>query len=159
MIVSGEHQRDSVIYTHASIFIFFLQVDIKYFWHLSLKKKKKYPSFTEFTLSEVKLLIHVQIFATQWTVAFQAPPTMAFSRQDYWSGLPFPSPGESSWHRDWTRVSCITGRPDSLLSEPPGNPQSYSVWHLNYTLHMIFFSNLRFYIITRNNRITTLLHD
>ena len=40
MIVSGEHQRDSVIYTHASIFIFFLQVDIKYFWHLSLKKKK-----------------------------------------------------------------------------------------------------------------------
>ena len=53
--------------------------------------------------------------------------------------LPFPSPGESSWHRYWTRVSCITGRPDSLLSEPPGNPQSYSVWHLNYTLHMIVF--------------------
>ena len=32
--------------------------------------------------------------ATPWTVAYQAPPTMGFSRQDYWSGLPFPSPGD-----------------------------------------------------------------
>ena len=32
--------------------------------------------------------------ATPWTVACQAPPSMGFSRQDYWSGLPFPSPGD-----------------------------------------------------------------
>ena len=36
----------------------------------------------------------VQLFATPWTVAYQAPPSMGFSRQDYWSGLPFPSPGD-----------------------------------------------------------------
>jgi len=39
-------------------------------------------------------LSHVQLFATLWTVARQAPLSMGFSRQDYWSGLPFPSPGD-----------------------------------------------------------------
>ena len=41
---------------------------------------------------EVKSLSHVQLFVTPWTVAYQAPPSMGFSRQEYWSGLPFPSP-------------------------------------------------------------------
>ena len=41
---------------------------------------------------EVKLLSHVQLFETPWTVANQAPLSMGFSRQKYWSGLPFPSP-------------------------------------------------------------------
>ena len=35
---------------------------------------------------------HVRLFATPWTVALQVPPSMGFSRQEYWSGLPFPSP-------------------------------------------------------------------
>ena len=42
----------------------------------------------------VKSLSHVRLFATPWTVAPQAPPYMGFSRQEYWSGLPFPSPGD-----------------------------------------------------------------
>ena len=37
---------------------------------------------------------HVRLFATPWTVAHQASPSMGFSRQEYWSGLPFPSPGD-----------------------------------------------------------------
>ena len=40
----------------------------------------------------VKSLSHVWLFATPWTVAYQAPPSMGFSRQEYWSALPFPSP-------------------------------------------------------------------
>ena len=36
------------------------------------------------------------------------PLSMGFSRQVYWSGLPFPSPGESSWPRDWICVSCVS---------------------------------------------------
>ena len=40
----------------------------------------------------MKLLSRVQLFATPWTVACQAPPSMGFSRQGYWSGLPFLSP-------------------------------------------------------------------
>ena len=39
-------------------------------------------------------LSHVQLFATPWTRAYQAPLSMRFSRQEYWSGLPFPSPGD-----------------------------------------------------------------
>ena len=51
--------------------------------------------FTQSLLSsEVKPLSHVQLFTTPWTVAYQVPPSMEFSRQEYWNGLPFPSPIE-----------------------------------------------------------------
>ena len=43
------------------------------------------------TKVQVNYLSRVQLFATPWTVAYQAPPSMGFSRQEYWSGLPFPS--------------------------------------------------------------------
>ena len=51
-------------------------------------------------IAEVKLLSHVWLFATPWTIAHQAPPSMRFSRQEYWSGLSFPSPFDC-----W--VACI----------------------------------------------------
>ena len=43
---------------------------------------------------KVKSLSHVQLFATPWTVAYQAPLSIGFSREEYWSGLSFPSPGD-----------------------------------------------------------------
>ena len=43
---------------------------------------------------KVKSLSRVRLFVTPWTVAHQAPPSMGFSRQEDWSGLPFPSPGD-----------------------------------------------------------------
>ena len=43
---------------------------------------------------KVKSLSRVRLFATPWTVAYQAPPSLGFSRQEYWSGLPFPFPGD-----------------------------------------------------------------
>ena len=45
-------------------------------------------------LSTVKSLSRVRLFATPWTVAYQALLSMGFSKQEYWSGLPFPSPGD-----------------------------------------------------------------
>ena len=67
---------------------------------------------------KVKLLNHVRLFVTPWTVAYQAPPSMGFSRQEYWSGLPFPFPG------DLPDPGIKPGSPalkaDSLPSEPPG---------------------------------------
>ena len=42
----------------------------------------------------VQLLSHVLLLATPWTVARQAPPSVGFPGQEYWSGLPFPSPGD-----------------------------------------------------------------
>ena len=68
-------------------------------------------------LSEVKSLSRVQLFATPWTVAHQAPPSMGFSRQEYWSGLPFPSPEDLPNPGIEPRSPAL--RADALTSEPP----------------------------------------
>ena len=69
---------------------------------------------------KVKLLSHVQLFATPWTIAHQAPHSMGFSRQECWSGLLFPSPG------DLPDPGIEPGSPalqaDALRSELPGKP-------------------------------------
>ena len=69
---------------------------------------------------KVKSFSRVPLFATPWTVACQAPPSMGFSRQEYWSGLPFPSP------EDHPNLGIEPGSPalraDTLPSEPPGKP-------------------------------------
>ena len=65
----------------------------------------------------VKLLSHVQLFMTLWTVARQAPLSMGFSRQEYWSGLPFPSPGHFPDPRIEPRSPLLQA--DALTSEPP----------------------------------------
>ena len=60
------------------------------------------------------------IFATTWTLFHKAPLSMGFPRQEYWSGLPFPSPG------DLPKPGIELGSPelqaDSLPTEPPGKP-------------------------------------
>ena len=71
--------------------------------------------------SEVKSLSRVQLFATPWTVAHQAPPSMGFSRQEYWSGLPFPSPGDLP--EPGIKPRSPTLQAGALTSEPPGKPQ------------------------------------
>ena len=57
-----------------------------------------------------------------WTVARQAPPSMEFSRQEYWSALPFPSPGRLPDAGIEPRFLAL--QTDSLLSEPPGKPKN-----------------------------------
>ena len=49
---------------------------------------------TAVRMSGVKSLGRVRLFATPWTVAYQVPPSMGFSRQEYWSGVPLPSQGD-----------------------------------------------------------------
>ena len=70
---------------------------------------------------KVKSLSRVRLFATLWTVAHQAPLSMGFSRQEYWSGLPFPSPGDlpNSGIEPWSPAL----QADALTSELPGKPQ------------------------------------
>ena len=66
-----------------------------------------------------KLLSCVWLFATPWTIACQAPPSMEFSRQEYWSGLPFPSPGDLPDPGIQPRSPALQADA-SLPSEPPG---------------------------------------
>ena len=73
---------------------------------------------------KVKSLSRVRLFATPWTVAHQAPPSMGYSRQEYWSGLPIPSPGDLPDPGIESRSPTLQA--DALTSEPPGKQNSNS---------------------------------
>ena len=79
---------------------------------------------------KVKSFSRVRLFATPWTVAYQAPPSMGFSRQECWSRLPFPSPGDLP--DPGIEPGSPTLQADALQSEPPGKP--------NY-IHKIVLNN------------------
>ena len=69
---------------------------------------------------------HVQLFATPWTVAHQAPLPMGFSRQEYWSELPFPSPGDLPHPGIEPRAPILQA--DSLPSKPPGKTLTFILY-------------------------------
>ena len=76
-------------------------------------------------------LSRVQLFVTPWTLACQAAPSRGFSRQEYWSGLPFLSPG------DLSDPGIEPGSPalhiDTLPSEPPGKSREmYGIAYTDY---------------------------
>ena len=71
----------------------------------------------------MKLLSHVRLFATPLTVARQVFLSMEFSRQEYWSGLPFPSPGDLP--NPGIEPESPALEADTLPSEPPGKPQNH----------------------------------
>ena len=68
---------------------------------------------------KVKSLSRVRL-CDRWTVVHQAPPSMGFSRQEYWSGLPFPSPGDLP--NPGIEPRSPTLQADALTSAPPGKP-------------------------------------
>ena len=66
----------------------------------------------------MKSLSRVQVFGTPWTAAYQAPPSVEFSRQEYWSGLPFPSPEDL--HNPGIEPRSPALQADAFTSEPAG---------------------------------------
>ena len=80
---------------------------------------------------KVKSLSRVRLFATSRIVAYQARPSMGLSRQQYWSGLPFPNPGDLSDPGIEPLSPALQA--DSLLSEPSGKPRNYvlSAWQVD----------------------------
>ena len=99
----------------------------------NIKKKKKAQPLTGNPLCIDELgsplccccvvLGHVQLFATLWTVALQAPPSMEFFRQEYWSRLSFPTPGDLSDPGIKPRL-CVPCNGRWMLSlGHPGNPR------------------------------------
>ena len=67
-----------------------------------------------------QLLSHVQLFVTPWTAARQAPLSMEFSRQEYWSGLPFPTPGDFPDLEIELKSPALAG--GFFTAETPGKP-------------------------------------
>ena len=80
-------------------------------------------------MDKVSSLSRVRLFVTPWTAAYQAPPSMGFSRQEYWSGVPFPSPGDLPDPGIEPRSPTLQA--DSLPSEPPGKPINTGVGSLS----------------------------
>ena len=75
-------------------------------------------------IEPVKLLSHVRLFVTLGSVAYQSPPSIEFSRQEYWSGLPFPSPGDPP--NPGIEPRSPTLQSDTLLSKLPGKIEPLS---------------------------------
>ena len=69
---------------------------------------------------KVKVLSHVHLFVTPWTITYQVPLSMGFSKQEYWSGLPFPSPGDLP--NPGIEPRSLSLQADALPSESPGKP-------------------------------------
>ena len=94
-------------------------------------------------MHEVKSLSRVRLFGTLWTVAHQAPPSMGFSRQEYWSGLPFPSPEDLPDPGIKSRSPKLQA--GALTSEPPGKPYTnmstcmYTCIFLHTHIHTYIF--------------------
>ena len=84
---------------------------------------------------KVKSVSCVQLFSTLWTVAHQAPPPMGLSRQEYWSGLPFLSPGDFA--DPGIKLGSPTLQADCLLSEPPVNPNDHVYAVISSWMNMI----------------------
>ena len=87
---------------------------------------------------KVKSLSRVRLFAMPWTVAYQAPQSMELSRQEYWSGLPLPSPGDLPNPGIEPRSPGLQA--DSLPAEAPEKPkgsQSYG-----FSSHHVWMSEL-----------------
>ena len=84
---------------------------------------------------KVKSLSRVRLFAALWTVAHQAPPSMGFSRQEYGSGLPFPSPEDLPDPGIEPRSPALEA--DALTSEPPGKPDLSKVKFVREALSLL----------------------
>ena len=96
--------------TKVTIFSFFLLI-LSSFCPSSPPSLFPCLSFLNSFLMLVKSLSHVQLFVTPWTAAHQAPLSMGFSKQEYWSGVPLPSP--KGWYFNimsvkWWHNMCIT---------------------------------------------------
>ena len=92
-----------------------------------------------------KSLSHVRLLATPWTAAYQAPPSMGFSRQEYWSGVPLPSPWEP--HEQYEKAKRYDGQGSLVCCSPWDHKESDTTEWLNWT----YISKTLFHIDYKHN--------
>jgi len=109
---------------------------VGYNWAIELNCITLQPPELSVAHSKVKVkamsLSCIRLLVTPWTVAYQVSLSMGFSRQEYWSGLPFPSPGDLPDPGIKPRSPILEA--DALTSEPPGKP--YCVAHSRLTINI-----------------------
>ena len=92
---------------------------LHWLWHVTCSSLRPMEYDALITIRKWKWS-RIPLFATPWAVAYQAPPSMEFCRHEYWSGLPFPSPGDLPVPGIKPKSSALQA--DTLPSEPPGKP-------------------------------------
>ena len=93
------------------------------------------------TISQsVQSLTRVRLFVTPWTAACQAPLSMGFSRQQYWSGLPFPSPGDLP--NPGIEPMSLALADGFFTTEPPRKPQEYIYGYKNIESSKVITVNM-----------------
>ena len=115
---------------------------------VTIKTEPKWVSeilllYENFILYFIDVLSHIQLFVTPWTVTHQAPLSMEFSKREFLSGLLFPTPGQSSWPRDWTCISCrlLHWQADSL---PLYHLRSPFLWYRYTYFNTLLFLKCKF---------------
>ena len=98
-------------------------------WRIPQTEKPGSPHQSE---SESEVAQSCLTLCDLWTVAHQAPPSTGFSRQEYWSGLPFPSPGDLPYPGIEPRSPTLQA--DTLTSVPPGKPLNTKIQSLRKPL-------------------------
>ena len=96
-------------------------------------------------LARILAISHLWVFLNLWIVAHQAPPSVLFSRQEYWSGLPFPPPGDLP--NPGIELLSTALQVDSLPAEPLGKPLSLlPLWnHFQFLQHWECLASARLY--------------
>ena len=105
---------------------------------MTLERVHMIPIF----LCIVQLLSHVQLFATPWTIAHQAPLSVGFLRHEYWSGLTLPPPGDLPDPGIERRSPALAGR--FFPTEPPGKP-------------MFLYAFSKYYMSSLSSRMTSMV--
>ena len=106
---------------------------------------------------KVKSLSRVRLLATPWTAAYQSPPSMGFSREEYWSGLPLPSPGQRTVHHNSVlKTGCCWV---ALLHGASCSTLPYHGWHFPNLYRRIHRNKMAsLWVIVFNLRTRTILH-
>ena len=140
----GEHTEKQFIYlwqrkgrdTHPERSVGVLMRSTVKRWFTSL-----YRIWVFVSVSSVQLLSRVRLFVTLWTVVCQAPLSVGFSRQEYWSGLPYSPSGDLPDLGIKPVFQCLLHwQADSLPLVPPGNPQYH---HNNIQLHCLIVKTVK----------------
>ena len=119
-------------------------VQSSYFLYLSIFVQRG-DLGPDFFVCCAQLLSRASLLATPWTVTLQAPLSVGFSRQEYWSWLPCPPPG--ALPNSGIKPRSPASQVDSLLSEPPGKPLFYvlkATQYIDYGYAIVYLKNLHF---------------
>ena len=131
----GAHRRPQQCFAAMETLVSSFTSDFQTPWFKKCNFWNPVPSYENASCSVVS-----NSFSTPWTIASQAPLSMKFSRQEYWSGLPFPSPGDLP--NPGTEPTSPALQADSLSSEPPEKPNVLSMFIVKIIFVQVIADNL-----------------